>query len=183
MPVHLGQILDKIKKDQNTQLPLLKVKVAQLHLTFCHPMGYSLSVSSVNGILQARILEWVAVSFSGDLPNPGIEPKSPILQANSLPSKPPGFWRVGIKNCIRLVYNTTLGVRKPPKPPPARPLDPLLPALHFRNQLPLERSKGTCYLFSIPPAVAEAPIKPCLKFLSGLLINFYWLGRSKNPGW
>ena len=91
MPVHLGQILDKIKKDQNTQLPLLKVKVAQLHLTFCHPMGYSLSGSSVNGILQARILEWVAVSFSGDLPNPGIEPKSPILQANSLPSKPPGF--------------------------------------------------------------------------------------------
>ena len=30
--------------------------------------------SSVHGILQARILEWVAVPSSGDLPNPGIEP-------------------------------------------------------------------------------------------------------------
>ena len=32
-----------------------------------------------HGILQARILEWVAVPFSRDLPNPGIEPRSPAL--------------------------------------------------------------------------------------------------------
>jgi len=31
------------------------------------------------GILQARILEWVAISFSRDLPDPGIEPRSPAL--------------------------------------------------------------------------------------------------------
>ena len=30
----------------------------------------------VHGILQARILEWVAISFSRDLPDPGIEPAS-----------------------------------------------------------------------------------------------------------
>ena len=36
------------------------------------------------GILQARILEWVAMSSSGDLPNPGIEPRSPVLQALTL---------------------------------------------------------------------------------------------------
>ena len=41
-------------------------------------------------ILQARIREWVAMPSSGDLPNPGIEPKSPSLQADSLPAKPPG---------------------------------------------------------------------------------------------
>ena len=41
-------------------------------------------------ILQARILEWVAISFSRDLPNPGIEPRSPALQADTLTSKPPG---------------------------------------------------------------------------------------------
>ena len=41
-------------------------------------------------ILQARILEWVAMLSSGDLPNPGIEPRSPALQADSLPSEPPG---------------------------------------------------------------------------------------------
>ena len=41
------------------------------------------------GILQARILEWVAIPFSRDLPNPGIKPKSPALQVDSLPSEPP----------------------------------------------------------------------------------------------
>ena len=46
--------------------------------------------SSVHGILQAGILEWVAIPFSGDLPDPGIEPKSPALQVDSLPSEPPG---------------------------------------------------------------------------------------------
>ena len=42
------------------------------------------------GILQARILEWVAVPASRDLPNPGIEPMSPALQVDSLPSELPG---------------------------------------------------------------------------------------------
>ena len=41
----------------------------------------------VHGILQARILEWVAFPFSGDLPNPAIEPRSPTLQADSLPTE------------------------------------------------------------------------------------------------
>ena len=45
---------------------------------------------SVHGILQARILEWVAIPSPGDLPNPGIKPGSPALQADSLPSEPPG---------------------------------------------------------------------------------------------
>ena len=36
------------------------------------------------GILQARILEWVASSFPGDRPNPGIEPRSPALLADFL---------------------------------------------------------------------------------------------------
>ena len=39
---------------------------------------------------QARILEWVAIPFSGDLPSPGIEPWSSTLQAFSLPSEAPG---------------------------------------------------------------------------------------------
>ena len=39
-------------------------------------------------ILQARILEWVAFSSPGDLPNPEIEPRSPALQADSLPAEP-----------------------------------------------------------------------------------------------
>ena len=39
-------------------------EVAQLCLTLCNPMDYSLPGSSVHGISQARILEWVALSFS-----------------------------------------------------------------------------------------------------------------------
>jgi len=41
-----------------------KVKVAQWYLTLCNPMDCSLPASSVHGISQTRILEWVAVSFS-----------------------------------------------------------------------------------------------------------------------
>ena len=45
------------------------------------------------GILQARILERVAIPPPEDLPNPGIEPESPVspaLQADSLPTEPRG---------------------------------------------------------------------------------------------
>ena len=41
----------------------------------CNPIDCSPS-SSVCGILQARILEWIAISFSRELPDPGIEPSS-----------------------------------------------------------------------------------------------------------
>ena len=61
------------------------MKVAQSCQTLCDPMDYT-----VHGILQARILEWVASPSPGDLPNPGIEPRSPALQADSLPDEPPG---------------------------------------------------------------------------------------------
>ena len=65
--------------------------VTQLCLTLCDHMDCSPLGSSVLGILQARLLEWVAMPSSrGDLPNPGIELRSPALQAASLPSEPPG---------------------------------------------------------------------------------------------
>ena len=65
-------------------------EAAQLCLTLCDPVDCSLPGSSIHGILQARILEWVAISFSRDHPNPGIKPGSPALQADALPSEPPG---------------------------------------------------------------------------------------------
>ena len=46
--------------------------------------------SSIYGILQARILEWIANPFPGDLPNLGIESRSPALQVDPLRSEPPG---------------------------------------------------------------------------------------------
>ena len=63
--------------------------VTQSCLTCCDPIDCSPPSSSVHGILQARILEWVAPP-PGDLPNPGIEPRSPTLQADSLPAELPG---------------------------------------------------------------------------------------------
>ena len=73
---------------------MLKVKVffTQSCLSFCNPMGYSPPGSSVHGILRARLLKWVAISFSSGSqdPDPGIKPRSPALQEDSLPSEPPG---------------------------------------------------------------------------------------------
>ena len=75
---------------------LFLVLVAQLCLTLCNPMAYSLPGSSVHGIFQAKILVWVAISFSTDLPDPGIEPGSPELQADSSPSEPLGKPETGL---------------------------------------------------------------------------------------
>ena len=43
---------------------------------------------TVSGILQARILEWEPCPSPEDLPNPGIKPRPPALQADSLPAEP-----------------------------------------------------------------------------------------------
>ena len=62
-----------------------EVEVAQLCLTLCNLMDYT-----VHGILQARILEWVAFPSPGGIPDLGTEPRSPALQADSLPAEPQG---------------------------------------------------------------------------------------------
>ena len=54
------------------------------------PHDCSLPGSSVHGILQARILEWVAVPSSKGSSQPRIEPKSPALQMDFSPFEPPG---------------------------------------------------------------------------------------------
>ena len=46
----------------------------------CNPPG-----SSVRGILQARILEWVAIPSAGNLPDPGMELTPPSLQVDASP--------------------------------------------------------------------------------------------------
>ena len=68
--------------------------IAQSCPTLCNPTDCSLPGSSVHGILCARILEWVAISFSRGSSLPGIEPGSPALQADSFfyqLRKPPVF--------------------------------------------------------------------------------------------
>ena len=69
---------------------LLLSLVAQLGLTLCYPMDCSSLVSSVYGLSQARILEWVVISFSGHLPDPGIKPASPALADGFFTAELPG---------------------------------------------------------------------------------------------
>ena len=97
--------------------------VAQSCLTLIDPIDCSLPGSTVHGILQARILEWVAMpSPPGYLPDPGIEPWSPALQADSLPSEPPGKcsainWLRNISMLLgtqALLYLKIQGLKMPP---------------------------------------------------------------------
>ena len=50
-----------------------------------YPMDYT-----VHGILQARILEWVAFPYNRGSPKPGNEPRYPTLKADSVTAEPPG---------------------------------------------------------------------------------------------
>ena len=59
-----------------------KVKVAQLCLTLCKLMDYT-----VHGILQARILDWVVFPFSRESSQSRDRTQSPTLQADSLPTE------------------------------------------------------------------------------------------------
>ena len=89
--------------------------VAQLCPTLCSPMNCSPSGSSVHGIFQARILEWVAISLSRGLPDPGIHATSraaPALAGRFFTTGPPGrllmvytctrMWAYAA--CIRDIY-------------------------------------------------------------------------------
>ena len=64
--------------------------VTQSCPTFCDPMDCSPQGSSIHGILQGRIVELVTFPSPGNLPNPGIKPRSPTLQADSLLAEPQG---------------------------------------------------------------------------------------------
>ena len=56
----------------------------------CNPVDYSPPGSSIHGILQTRILEWVAFPPPRGLPNPGIEPASPAVAGKFFTIAPPG---------------------------------------------------------------------------------------------
>ena len=67
----------------------------------CAPVDYSPPSSSVHGILQARILEWVAISCSSGSSWPRDPTESPALQVDSLPFEPPGTLGLPAKSALR----------------------------------------------------------------------------------
>ena len=85
--VNRGTSLQKICCSGSRWICVQSLSHVQL---FATPWTVALQAPLSMGILQTRILEWVAMPSSRDLPNPGVEPRSPALQANSLPSEPPG---------------------------------------------------------------------------------------------
>ena len=89
----MTQLIESTWKNDSQTMEELKGKVlvTQSWPTPCDPVDRSPPSSSVHGTLQAGILEWVAI------PNPGIESRSPALQADSLPSVPPGKPRQTIR--------------------------------------------------------------------------------------
>ena len=65
----------------------VKMLVVQSCLTLCNPIDRNPPGSSVHEVLQARILEWIPLPSPVDLPDLGIKPGSPALQADSLLSE------------------------------------------------------------------------------------------------
>ena len=64
--------------------------VAQSRLILCNHVDCGPPGSSVHGIFQARILEWVAIPSPGDLPDPERTQADSASQADSVLSEPRG---------------------------------------------------------------------------------------------
>ena len=61
-----------------------------LLLLLCRVRIFGPPGSSVHGIPLARILEWAAISSSGELPDPRLEPETPALAGGFFAAEPPG---------------------------------------------------------------------------------------------
>ena len=83
------------------EFSLMKMKFAQSCSTLCDCMDYT-----IHGLLQARILKCQPFPSPGALPNPGIKPRSPTLQMDSLPAELPGkpFQRPKYLFCLPCLY-------------------------------------------------------------------------------
>ena len=109
----------------------MHAKLLQSCPTLCDSMDCSPPGSSVHEILQARILEWVAMPFSRGSSPPRDQTQSPALQADSLSSEQPGK-----------------------RPPPKVPNDPAIPLLGiYHEKITIQKdictSMFTAALFTI----------------------------------
>ena len=129
------------------------------------------------GILQARILEWVAMPSSRDLPNLGMEPRSPALQADSLASQPPG------KPCWSPLNHSTQN--SPHLRLPSACFHQLPSTFRLKQRV----AQGTPFSHRIKGSVrtrlgegcASAPPKPeLLPFPSGVLTHSAQCGRRSE---
>ena len=80
---------ERVGQIEKVALTYMCVLVAKLYPTLCDPMDCSPPGSSVHGFSRQKYWSGLLFPSSGDLPNPGIEPRSPTLQTDSLPTEPP----------------------------------------------------------------------------------------------
>ena len=80
-----------------TPVKVVVIIVSLLCPTLYDPMDCSPPDFSAHGISQSRILEWVVISSTGDLPDPRIEPTSPALAGRFFSTKLPGKPHVNVK--------------------------------------------------------------------------------------
>ena len=114
-----GVLKDKLRHTLTFLSIYLKVKVKVLAVQSCptlfDPMDKAHQAPLSMGFSKARILEWVAMTFSRGSSQPGIEPRSPMLQADSLLCEPSGkyLFQLAVPNRKQLVvlHPRELGAR------------------------------------------------------------------------
>ena len=111
--------------------------------TLCNPMDCSPTGSSVYGIPQVRILEWVSIPFSRGSSHPWIKSRSPALQANSLPSEPPGALSDWLMLAHRLpllgIYSEHIKIYR----------FPILISWHHPKSVPVSLRPGFLYFYTL----------------------------------
>ena len=86
----LGLYNQNVLVDHSCWTPWKEREVIQSCLTLCDPMDCSLPGFSIHGISRQEYWSELPFPSPGDLPNPGIKPRSPTLQADFLPAEPQG---------------------------------------------------------------------------------------------
>ena len=87
------------------------VLCAQSCPTLCDPMDCSPRGSSVHGIFQASVLEWGAVSFPGNLPDPGLKlPFVPLVLAEGLHIHTPTLFQIFPNRLLQSMEQSLLGL-------------------------------------------------------------------------
>ena len=106
-------------------------------LDSCDPKDCAHQVPLSMGILQARIVQWLAYPPPGYLPNPGFKPRSPALQADSLLSEPSGKPKNAGVGCHALLQEEDL------RNPGIEPKSPALQADSLPSEPPGEPKQNS----------------------------------------
>ena len=141
-------------------LVVLSLSPARLFCMDCSPPD-----SSVQGISQAKILEWVAISFSRGSFWPRDPTRGSCIAGRFFTAEPPGKPESAM--CIHISLFCWTALSHPPPHPPRSSQSPKLSSLHYIQQLP------TCFLFThgsvyMPPLFGSTFLCTCRRKVNAL---------------